>query len=259
MAKYYHIRWQDKDLKELERAVRNFNAKISRLAKSNASLKNVLPEKVSKRELKELINTRSDLIRELNALKRFSKRGAEDLVKAPLNENEVFITKWQKEELNRRVGIINRRRKARALELGKLEATSRGEKLGYTVGQRSDYVGMGSIRDVALQPMKSFTRYLTPKEIRMRYKSTIYQSQSDYYTKRDYELRDNFIKGLLENYNPSDISDIIKNIKQMDIEDFLEKFYQEGATFEFASPDGLNEMKFEEYESYVEALKSTWT
>ena len=119
-------------------------------------------------------------------------------------------------------------------------------------------VGMGSMRDLSLMPMKSFTSYLTPKEIKMRYKSAIYQTQSDFYTKRDYELRENFIKGLMENYNPSDIADIISKIKEMDIESFLEKFYQEGATFEFASPDGLNEMKFEEYEGYVEALKSTW-
>jgi hypothetical protein len=44
----------------------------------------------------------------------------------------------------------------------------------------------------------------------------------------------------------------------MDIKDFMDIFYEEGATFEFASPDGNSDFKRYEYEGYVEALKSTW-
>ena len=74
MSKYHKINWREEDTKELTRVVRNFNAKIQRLSKTNPGITNLLPEKVSASELKNLINTRQDLKRELNALKRFSKR-----------------------------------------------------------------------------------------------------------------------------------------------------------------------------------------
>lgn len=258
MSKQYKIRWSSNDSKELSRVVRNFNAKITRLTKQNPSLKNILPEKVSAKELKGLINTRSDYRREINALMRFSRRGAEEIVKAPLNENNVYITKWQRTELLRRVSIVNRKRNLRLKELEILPAKSRGEELGYTVGQARQFIGMGRIRDVELMPMRAFTASLTPSEIRMRYKSAIVQSQSDYFTKRDYDLRENYIKGIMENYNESDVIDVINSIKSMDIKSFLEIFYEEGATFEFASPDGTSDLKRYEYDGYVESLKSTW-
>ena len=257
MAKYYKIRWKSEDLKELKRVVSNFNAKITRLAKKNPSIKNLLPEKVTANELKELIATRSDLKRELNALKRFSKRGAEEIVLAPNNEY-TKTTKWQISELNRRAAIINRRRRLRAEELGKLPAKSRGEELGYTVGQAREYIGMGNIRDLQLMPVKSFIRNMTPKEIKLRYKSFASQTKSDYFTEQDYLLKENYIKGLLENYAPEDIQVVVDVIEKMDIKDFMDIFYEEGATFEFASPNGNSDLKRYEYEGYVESLKSTW-
>lgn len=74
MSRRHNIKWQKSDSQDLSKAVKNFNAKISRLEKKNPELKNALPEKVSVRQLKELINTRQDLKREINSLKRFSKK-----------------------------------------------------------------------------------------------------------------------------------------------------------------------------------------
>ena len=265
MSKQYRIRWKTEDTKELSRVVRNFNAKITRLSKSNPEIKNILPDKVSAKDVRELVNTRSDLKRELNALKRFSRKGAEDIVKAPSTKNDVYITKWQKEELTRRVAIVNRKRRARLSELDVLPAKSRGQELGYTVGQARQYIGMGRIRDVELMPMTAFTSSMTNREIKMRYESAKAQSVSDYFTKRDYDLKENYIKGILQNYNEEDVLDVINKIRNMDIKTFLEVFYEEGATFEFASPTGYagsdNEaysLKQFEYEGYVESLKSTW-
>ena len=258
MAKQYKIRWTDQDTADLTKAVKNFNAKINRLAKRNPSIKNLLPGKVSTKKLKSLIATRNDLKREIRALERFSRRGAEKLVPAPNNENNVMVTKWQKEELIRRVALVNRKRKLRMEELFSLPETSRGKELGYTVGQAREFIGMGNIREIELRPLTAFTRTQTPEEIRMKYSSAISQTQGDYFTKRDYELRENYIKGLKENYSYEDVKDIISAIEGMDIKDFLERFFQEGGSFEFASPNGYEELKMYEYEGYVEGLKSTW-
>lgn len=250
MSKHHKIRWTDADNQELAKVVRNFNAKISRLAKKNPQIKNVLPEKQSVRQLKELINTRADLKRELNALKRFSKRGAEKIVVVPNTDYNLTLTKWQKVEMNRRIGIINRRRKKRLEELENIEVESRGEAAGYTRGE----LGMGRLEKVELAPMNAFTRRMTQADIKWKWASVMKQSQSDYFNERDYQLRDNFIKTLQENYNTNDIKDVIDRINNMDIGDFLNEFHKDPAAFEWAYPPNQ-----EQYEGYVSSLKATYT
>lgn len=248
MSKYHKIRWTEQDTKEINRVVKNFNSKITRLSKKDPSISNLLPAKITSKQLKELINTRQDLKRELNSLKRFSKKGAEKIEVVPDTEYELKITHWQRVEMNRRVGVINRRRNKRLEEIQNVEMTSRGQKLGYTRGQ----LGMGKATEVALQPMHAFFRTMNNADLKKRWQSILTQSQSDYFTKRDYQVRDNYIKGLMENYNVNNIQDIIDEIKNMDIKDFLSTFEQEGGTFEFAYPGrGLEE----EYEN---ALRTTW-
>ena len=248
MSKYHKIRWTEQDSKEIARVVKNFNSKITRLAKKNPEIANILPEKVSSKQLKEIINTRQDLHRELNSLKRFSKKGAERIVIVPDTEYDLKTTNWQKVEMNRRIGIINRRRKERLERLQDVEMTSRGKSLGYTRGQ----LGMGKATEVALQPMTAFFRTMGNTDLKKRWQSILVQSQSDYFTKRDYQVRDNYITGLKQNYNESDIKDIIDKIEHMDIKEFLNIFNQEGGTFEFLYPN--SELESE----YISSLRTTW-
>ena len=248
MSKYHKIRWTEQDTKEISRVVKNFNSKITRLAKKNPEIANILPEKVSSKQLKEIINTRQDLHRELNSLKRFSKKGAEKIVTIPDTEYDLKTTKWQKVEMNRRVGIINRRRKERLERLQEVEMTSRGKSLGYTRGQ----LGMGKATEVALQPLTAFFRTMGNTDLKKRWQSILVQSQSDYFTKRDYQLRNNYVKALVKSFNENNISDIIEAIENMDIKDFLNKFEEEGGTFEMAYPG--KELEHE----YETALRSIW-
>lgn len=254
MSKYHKIRWTQTDSQELTRAVRNFNAKVNRLVKQNPQLKNILPEKVQIGQLKELINTRQDLKREINSLRRFSKRGAEEIVSVPESDYNLKTTKWQKSEINRRVGIINRRRQRRLEEIQDIEMTSRGELLGYTRGQ----LGMGKMTEISLRPMNGFTRSMGQSDLRHKWRAILTESQSDYFTKRDYDLRDNYLKGIKENYDWESVKDIYKHIEKMDIKEFLQRFEEEGGTFEIASPDGRIDTKAEEYKGYETALRSTW-
>ena len=88
--------------KEIARVVKNFNQKVSRLEKLGHEN---LPEKISIKDLKSNIYNYSDLKRELNKLKRFSSRGAEDV----LTNYGAPITKWEK----RNIGIQVRTAKAK--------------------------------------------------------------------------------------------------------------------------------------------------
>ncbi len=248
MSKYHKIRWTEQDTKEITKVVRNFNNKITRISKKNPEISNILPEKISAKQLKELINTRQDLNRELNALRRFSKRGSEEVVIVPDTEYDLKITKWQRTEMNRRIGIINRRRKARLENLQNAEMTSRGENLGYTIGQ----FGMGKATEVALRPMTAFYRTMGNIDLKKRWQSILIQSQSDYFTKRDYQNRNNYVQSMLDNFHYVDVSDIAEKIMNMDINDFYEVFTSEGSTYEMNYPDADKE------EQYANALRKTW-
>lgn len=250
MSKQHKIRWTEADSKELARVVRNYNAKIKRLGDKNPRIKNILPETTSVRKMKELINTRQDLKRELNSLQRFSKRGAEEIVTVPGTDYNLKITKWQKAEMNRRIGVINRRRKKRLEDIRQTPMTSRGEELGYTVGD----IGMGKASEVSLKPMNAFTRRMSQNDLKWKWQGILHESQSDYFTRRDYLLRENYIKGLEQNYQSRDIKEVVAAIENMDIKEFLNIFNAEGGRFEWIYyPD------IESYKAYLSALKAQWT
>ena len=90
------IKWQQKDYLSLGRAVANFNKKINKLQSEEKKL--YLPELKNYKEIKQNIQTRSELNRIINSLKRFSKEGAEDLYVTKAGEQ---ITKWERKELRK--------------------------------------------------------------------------------------------------------------------------------------------------------------
>lgn len=251
MRKQYNIRWTDSDNQELSRVVKNFNAKISRLAKANPKNKNVLPEKVSVRQMRELIKTRQDLNRELNALKRFSQRGAEKIVKVPGNDYNLKTTKWQKEEMIRRIGVINRKRKQRLKEINELEVEleHKGKKLGYS----KKHLGMDTEEKNSLKPMNAFSPKMTRNDLNYKFKHIINESQSSYWNARELLHKQNYIDSLLRNYPEQDIKDIIKKIEEMDYKEFR-KIYD-------SDPNMMEWSYFqtkEQQEQYLNKIRSVW-
>lgn len=251
MPRQYSIRWRESDNAELSKAVKNFNAKVRRLAKKNPEIVDYLPETVSVRDIKRLIDTRQDLNRELNSLRRFSKRGAEEIVTIPDTDYNLKTTKWQKEDMTRRVAVINRRRKARLEEISGLEMTDRGQPLGYTRGQ----FGMGKADEVALSPMKSFTPKMTRTDLKHKHKSIRFHSRDLYFDSKDEQLRRNYIRGLERNYNPEDLKEIIKAIEDMDFKEFYKTWQSDAGQMEWASVRPNSR----EYDEYVTSLEAIWT
>lgn len=84
---------QKKLLKDINKTLRNFNAKIRRLEKSGRD-DIIIPERVGKGEFKEYETTR-DIRRRLRELSRFSRKGAE---KALQLEDGSYISVWEKKE-----------------------------------------------------------------------------------------------------------------------------------------------------------------
>ena len=243
--------------------VRNFNDKLRRLVKENPENTNILPQfwneksqefesRITVQTLRELIQTRADYNRQLNMLKRFSKRGAEEIVDAPTNEYGARTTKWQKSEMSNMARIVNRRRKERLADLENLEMIDSYGLLGYTLGQR---FGMGLASKNTLNPIKTFTPSQTQADIRQKQRTLMRESASNYHKDRDLLLKENFINELLKNYNESDISDLISAIRNMDNNLFVLKFEARGDKFELAYPPDRGS---EDYWNYVSELKGYW-
>lgn len=236
MSKRYNISWNERQQNELRKAVRNFNDKIRRLEKKYPEKKGSLPERASIKSLKEIISTRQDLQREVNALKRFSRKGAEELTNPPpeYGNKELTLTKWEVNEILRRTSRVNKSRALKKAEIESIEMTSRGEKLGYTRGQ----VKMGTLDKAQLEPIVPFTRTMNNAERKRKFRTLRNESQIDYWDKRDNILKEAYIKGLNQNYNPEDVKEIVDKIRSMPIKKFREIFEREGGTrvFEWVYP-----------------------
>lgn len=72
------IRYDKKLNEEINRTIRNFNQKIARLERTNRNL--ILPSRITKKELKTNVETRKELKRKLNELKRYSTKGIEKTI-----------------------------------------------------------------------------------------------------------------------------------------------------------------------------------
>lgn len=252
MSKRYNIRWTQADEQELRRTVKNFNAKVARLEKKHPNNKGALPERVTVRQMKELIDTRQDLNRELKSLQRFSRRGAEELITAPDNNYNTKITKWQKEEMVRRIPYINKRRAEYAERISNIEVRSGGVPQGYTRGQ----LGMGRADVQAFRPTQAFMPSNQSADIHRHFRMLRKQSQGRYFEKREQEMKERYIKGIKENYNSDDpeVKEVIDVIEDMDFDDFYETFQAEDPTFEFSSPKHGKDPSAE----YKDHLVSVW-
>lgn len=261
MSKQYNIKWREQDEKELRRVVRNFNDKLRRLVKENPENKNILPQfynekteefesRITVDTLKSLIQTRADYNRELNILKRFSKRGAETIIDAPNNVYGSRTTRWQKNETMRMVGIVNRKRQERLDKLNMVEMMNSQGKLGYTVGEM---FGMGLASKNKLKPTKGFLVSQSQADIKQKFRALMTESATNYYMNRDEILKDNYIRTLAENYKATDIADVVAKIKGMDPDAFVLKFEAKGDAFEFAYPPDS-----EQYQNYLEEMRAYW-
>lgn len=249
MSKQYNIRWSENDLKELRRSVKNFNAKVKRLETKYKESDVILPEKLSVKELKEIVTTRRDLQRELKSLQSFTQRGSEEIVDIPNTNNNIQMTKWQREEMSKRAKLINDKRYYRRQKLEAQPLSNQGKPLGYTKGD----IGMGKVEANQLRPTKAFTKSMDKYSVAEKMKHLMKESQSDYWRKRDILMRENFIKALEENFNPEDIKDVIEKIRDMDINKFKEKLLSDPEDFNTAYPPDE-----EQYQGYLSQLKSTW-
>ena len=187
------IRWKHGDYIKLGRAVSDFNKKINELQQEENKL--YLPTPLVYNNVKENITTRAELNRMINSLRRFQEQDAGELY---VTESGEQLTKWERRELGRQVGIAKRRLNK---ELASLNEPSIG---GFS------RVQMGSVRAREIEAqIKSLGKLETKTgfEFNRLKKSIRIQGASDYSMKKSIVFRENFL---------NELSNLSKNSKEFE-------------------------------------------
>jgi hypothetical protein len=226
MSERNNIKWRKRDEKELDRLVHNFNAKIARTLKSHPELAGALPEKITKHDLKEKIETRTDYKREVKSYTRFLKRGAEQVIES---KSGIVTTKWQKQELGYKVAQINRQRTIERKAAEQMDARSRGVSLGLKRGE------MGNVRTNELRPKKfNFDKIKPGREWESFIESVEKQAMSSYTTEKMERYKDNYLKALKNTFVNGQADDLIKLIESLDAKTVVDTYYSdEQASIDF--------------------------
>lgn len=183
LAKQNPIRWKKSDYLTLGKAVAQFNRKINKLNGEEQKL--YLPELKSYQEIKENILTRNELNRVINSLKRFSRKGAEELYTTEAGQQ---ITKWERRELGIQSGIAKRRLKQ---ELAELNLPIHGEKFSRAeMGSQRVHQIEDQLRNLEMIETKVGYDF---KRLQLRIKKI---GTSDYTLEKAYTYQENFMEEL---------------------------------------------------------------
>lgn len=109
------IKWRRSDEDLLRRTVKNFNAKISRVAKAHPELAKYQPEKANFKELRNQLQQlpRSEFKKEIARMQRYSVKGAEKIREA---DTGGFVTNYSFREITIYRQTINREKAKRRKE-----------------------------------------------------------------------------------------------------------------------------------------------
>lgn len=247
------IKWGKRNTNTLNRAMNNYNKKIDMLAKADPTNKAALPPKLTMKQMKDAIHTQDDFTREVNALKGFMKKGAETLVDMPLNNNNLKITRWQKEQMEMRAQAITDIRKSKREMIAGLEVTDRGEKVGYRRGD----IGMGKASELSMRDMEPFYKTMSHFDARERFLSMLRESGDKYWNYRDLLLRENYIREMEKNFNGfnDEIREMVDAIRNMSLDQFRKIFEAEGGDFDFVYPHKSTNGNIDDF---VVGLQQTW-
>lgn len=211
------MKYSKADNKRIANAVRNFNRKIDRRAKNPKYAGVILPQKQTVKGIKERIEKRSDLQRELNVLSRAGKKDAFKIIE---NESGLRYTNYQKRENSIKVATINRKRSLELRRQAEKMVTAGGMATGQKRGQ------MWSNRDEELRTKKNRTSKARTRGEFEKFNANLEKLTNPKYDKEKMQrYKDNYKKGLLDALGGF-AKDLIPLVDQIDGEKLLDLFYE---------------------------------
>ena len=213
--------------KELKRVIRNFNSKVKRLESVDREID--IPEKESIKAIKDRVNSKWDLNREIDRLERFTKRNAEDLIK---NKSGVVMSRWEYENIRREQKRLSARLLREIERYGNIKPKEFGKEQSVT------YAQMG---DEKLSNLKARQKAISSKSIsklnraQMKDLQTLLNKTAANYRKDKEIFYDNYIDGTLLNtayfigYDEEKIKYIKEKLSELSPTQFTKAFEQEQA------------------------------
>ena len=219
------IRYDKKLNQEINRVIRNYNQKIRRIEKYDDSFNYLLPEKITKQNLKQNVYTRNELRRKLNELKRFSNRGAEQSMQLA---GGYILSRYEFENLKREKARVQRNLSREIKRLETEKPTVYGKSQVTTFAQMGDSYYLSNVgRKKAINI--DFKKL--GKEEFEKFKETVYRIGRN----QEYEnslFRDNYKKMLFDlayytNYDPEKIKYLESKLDKLNNKQFYKLFNTE--------------------------------
>lgn len=199
MTKNHNIKWRQNDIINLQKTIKNYNDRITRIGKNNPELKEYLPSKMSFKEIKSQIETRQTYNKWINRLNRFNKKSAQPVI---TNEG-VKTTKYELKEAQYALYSINRMRarERRKANVSTLKGT------------------MGTIKDANLLARKNNTQTIPQWKWDDYIKSLYNQSSEEWLRQNNIKYKDNFLTAINSEYGwiGGTLSELVKRIDPNDM------------------------------------------
>lgn len=213
------IKYDKKLNYEIKKTISNFNRKVRRLQSQERQF---TPSQLTKAELTKDIRNRRELERKLNELKRFNKRGSEEIV---TTKGGIKLTRYELENLKRKSARAKYNLTREINRLSTTKPTVFGRKQDVTFAEMGDtrYLNSVTRRDALRKNINTLTKEEFEKYKGLVNKTIQYQ---------DYErstFKDNYFKmiedlGYFYSYNSDKLETIKKKLYSLDSEKFLKLF-----------------------------------
>lgn len=197
------IIWKPGEKAELERLLKNFNARRRYAIKKNPDLINYVPTMPIKSTV-NTIKTRKDLVKIKKEIELSKKRGAFEITKV----GDVKVTKFELSVQKRRLRQLNAKRAAKRRKAN--VSTIKGT--------------MGTIKQNALNKKKlSLPKSRTEWE---SFKKSIEKMLSrEHDEEKDKRYRENYYTAFLENYGVADATELMELLQKLTHEEMADALY----------------------------------
>lgn len=256
------IRYDKKLNQEINRTIKNFNQKIARLEKQDREL---LPSKITKKDLKSNVYTRTELYRKLKELQRFSNRGAEDIIAtgggARLTRYDYQNIKIENTRIKRNITReINRLRVEKPKIFGKIQSSTFSE-MGDT-----DYLNLVArrkalekdINKLSKEELERFRKLVEKTGKSQQYMNSIFKenyfemlTDLAYYFNYDNDKL-NLLKQKLMKLKPNDFLKLFKDDKS--IRAILDYYPVVTNSFNAINPDDIKEDVVNLYDNLIDNI-----
>lgn len=256
------IRYDKKLNQEINRTIKNFNQKIARLEKQDREL---LPSKITKKDLKSNVYTRTELYRKLKELQRFSNRGAEDIIAtgggARLTRYDYQNIKRENTRIKRNITReINRLRVEKPKIFGKTQSSTFSE-MGDT-----DYLNLVArrkalekdINKLSKEELERFRKLVEKTGRSQQYMNSIFKenyfemlTDLAYYFNYDNDKL-NLLKQKLMKLKPNDFLKLFKDDKS--IRAILDYYPVVTNSFNAINPDDIKEDVVNLYDNLIDNI-----